>query len=124
MAFLGFSTASETLPLINGTLSDQQLVGVLNDIITRINKIQSTLDALTKTQILKDETGTGRMLQGYQENGWGPGKSFGVKISVPGVEVLQATDSQLLFKNDMDTWLWYDGSGVAHTLVGRDVGGF
>ena len=39
-----------------------------------------------------------RMLVGYQENGWGTGKHWGVKISKPDYDVLTAADADLLYK--------------------------
>lgn len=75
-------------------------IAVLNDVVNRLN-------ALLKTQILSDGTNK-RMLIGYQKDGWGDGKDFGMKISIEGIDVTEATDSQLLFKMDLTTWFWYD----------------
>lgn len=75
-------------------------IAALNDVIDRLN-------SQLQTQTISDAN-TRRMIFGYQENGWGEGKSFGIKISADGVDVATATDDQLLFKMDMSTWFWYD----------------
>lgn len=77
-------------------------ISTLNDIIRRLNE-------LLKTQIFSDGSNR-RMLFGFQKNGWGEGKDFGIKISEEGVDITTATDDQLIFKMDMDTWLWSNGS--------------
>lgn len=124
MAQFGFGQLTETLPTLPPGASAEQQLQVMNDIIFRINEINRILKALTRTQVLTDQTGTERMLFGYQEDGWGAGKSFGIKVSIEGVNVTEATDSELLFSMDLETWLWFDDNGTAHTLIGKDEGGF
>jgi hypothetical protein len=93
----------------NATMEEQ--ISVINDVILHLN-------ALLKTQIFQDQM-TKRMLSGYQENGWGTGKHFGMKVSIEGVDVTKATDDQLLFKMDFATWYWYDPlTHKNHTQVG------
>lgn len=87
----------QRLPL--GATSDV-MVSVLNDIVDRLN-------AQIKTQIFSDGANK-RMLIGYQKDGWGVGKDFGIKVSMPNVDVNSATASQLLFKMDLETWFYYD----------------
>jgi hypothetical protein len=90
---------------------DQQIVA--------INRIIDLLNLMLKQIVLSDST-TRRMFIGYQKDGWGDGKDFGFKVSVPGVDVLQATDDQLLFKMDIETWYWYDSSTKANVFqVGK-----
>lgn len=95
----------------NASLAIQ--LAAINDIIRRLND-------LLKTQIFSDGNNK-RMIFGFQANGWGAGKDFGIKISIEGVDVLTATDDQLLFKMDMDSWNWYN-AGVPQTLIGSAPG--
>lgn len=85
--------------------------------IARLNEVINRLNGLTRTQIFADAT-TKRMLIGYQENGWGEGKNFGIKISMEGVNVTSATDEQLLFKMDMETWAWLEPGGRRFVHIG------
>lgn len=96
----GLSMQGGTLQNIPPNASREEQTAALNDVINRLN-------ALNKAQIFSDGT-TKRMLIGYQKNGWGEGKDFGMKVSIEGVDVSKATDSQLLFKMDLTTWYYYD----------------
>ena len=108
---VGVPLEGGTLPPVppNAPLEVQN--AALNDVIDRLN-------GLLKSQTFSDGN-TKRMIIGYQKDGWGTGKSFGIKISQSGVDVTQATDSQLLFKMDMATWRWYDSSGRNYVNIGR-----
>lgn len=94
------------------------------DQIAAVNRIIDRLNAMLNQSVLSDGVNR-RMLIGYQKDGWGSGKDFGIKISKPGVDVLDATDSQLLFKMDIETWYWYDANTSKNVLqVGRLEDGF
>ena len=82
----------------------------MNDVINRLN-------ALLKTQTFSDGTSK-RMLLGYQKDGWGAGKDFGIKISMEGVDVMTASDQQLLFKMDMETWRWFEPNSRNYVNIG------
>lgn len=87
--------------------------------ITAINQIINQLNRMLKTQYYSDGQ-TKRMLIGYQKDGWGTGKDFGIKVSIPGVDVSTASDTQLLFKMDVETWYWYDETtGKNYMQVGK-----
>lgn len=90
----------------NAPLNVQNIA--LNDVINRLN-------SLLKTQVFSDGTSK-RMLIGFQENGWGAGKSFGIKISQEGVDVMKASDDELLFKMDLETWDWYDATAGTNPI--------
>jgi len=105
------------LPLQGGFLqslapnaSKEEQTGVINDIINRLND-------LLQTQVFSDGTNK-RMLIGYQKNGWGPGKNFGIKISMVGIDVTLATHAQLLFSMDLATWQWFDPTGRNFVNIG------
>lgn len=102
---LGMSMQGGMLQRIPPNASNQQQMAILNDVIDRLNN-------LLKSQIFSDGT-TKRMIIGYQKDGWGVGKDFGIKVSIPGVDVTSATDSQLLMKYDLATWFYYqDGLNI------------
>lgn len=77
--------------------------------IARLNDVIRRLNVTLKTQTLSDGNNK-RMLLGFQKDGWGSGKDFGIKISQAGIDVTRALDTQLLFKMDLATWYWYDPS--------------
>lgn len=88
------------LPPIPPNASREAQIVALNDVIKRLN-------LMLKTQVFADSTSK-RMLFGYQKDGWGAGKDFGIKISMEGVDVMTATHDQLIFSMDMETWQWLD----------------
>ena len=96
-------------PIPPGATKEQQSA-VLNDIISRLN-------AMTKTQVFSDGQSK-RMIIGYQKDGWGLNKDFGIKVSIEGVDVTKATDEQLLMKFDLETWFYYQ-EGVDVGQVGK-----
>lgn len=96
----GLSMDGGMLPKVPPNATREQQIAVLNDVIDRLN-------ALLKTQVFADGT-TKRMLIGYQKDGWGAGKNFGIKISQEGVDVMTARHDQLIFSMDMEVWQWLD----------------
>lgn len=114
-SLLGNPMAGDYLQEVSPNASNQVQIAVLNDVIRRLNK-------QLQTQTLSDGNNK-RMLLGYQKDGWGSGKDFGIKISQPGIDVTSATDAQLIFKMDMATWRWYDTSGRNYVNIGnRSIG--
>lgn len=92
--------SGSTIPYVPPAATPQQQIAAINRIIDVINAFQQ--------QIVFADENSKRMLIGYQKDGWGAGKDFGIKISKEGVDVRTATDSDLLFKMDVATWYWYD----------------
>lgn len=107
---LGQSMGGGTLPRVAPTATNQQQIAAINDIIDHLN-------AMLKTQVFSDGS-TKRMLIGFQKDGWGVGKDFGIKVSVAGIDVTTATDAQLLMKFDLETWFYYQ-DGVDVGQVGK-----
>lgn len=99
-----------TLQPLPPNATKEQQTAVINDILVRIN-------SLLQTQVTSDGTDK-RYLNGYQKGGW-PGGDFGMKISLPGVDVTTASASELLFSWDYttNTQVFYDPDDP-----GRDVG--
>ena len=106
----GASLDGGWLPNVPPNASNQIQNSALNDVINRLN-------SLLKTQTFSDGTSK-RMLLGYQKDGWGAGKDFGIKISMEGVDVMTASDQQLLFKMDTETWRWFDPDARNYVNVG------
>lgn len=101
---LGQPLTGGTLQLLSPNASKEEQTAVINDVINHLN-------ASLKTQVYADATSK-RMLIGYQKGGWDHGTSdFGIKISLPGVDVTTATDAQLLFSLSMNAWTWRNSSG-------------
>lgn len=99
-----------SLPYVPTTAPVAQQIAALNRVIDIINGLQNSIT-------FADDKSK-RMFIGYQKDGWGPGKDFGIKISQVGVDVSTATDSQLLFKMDIESWVWYN-NGIPQTLIGK-----
>lgn len=108
---LGVGLKGGALAPVPPNAPQQVQIAALNDVINRLN-------ILLKTQVFADGS-TKRMLFGYQKDGWGVGKDFGIKISFEGVDVTTASDSQLLFSMDMETWQWYDPDARNYVNIGK-----
>lgn len=107
---LGLSLDGGTLPMVPPNAPPEAQISALNDIINRLN-------SLNKTIVMADDISK-RMIIGYQKDGWGTGKDFGIKISIPNVDVTTATDEQLIFSMSMETWRWFDPDGRNYVNIG------
>lgn len=108
-AVLGQQMSGGYLQPLSPDASKEQQTAVLNDIIARLNN-------MLKSQVFSDGDNK-RMLIGYQKDGWGAGKDFGIKVSMEGVDVASASDEQLLFSMDLISWVWFT-NGNPQVLVG------
>lgn len=107
---LGMQMQGGELQRLAPNATKEQQTAVLNEIIDRLN------NAL-KTQVFSDGDNK-RLILGYQKDGWGPGKDFGIKVSAEGFDVTNATDEQLLIKFDLETWTYYQ-DGIDVGQVGK-----
>lgn len=112
---LGAGLSGGYLPPVNPGSSQEVQIKALNDVINRLN-------ILLKTQVFSDG-GSKRMLFGFQKDGWGVGKDFGIKISQEGIDVTTATDDQLIFSMDMETWRWFDPAARNYVNIGNRSSG-
>lgn len=103
------------LPPVSPGSSQEVQIKALNDVINRLN-------ILLKTQVFSDGNSK-RMLFGYQKDGWGTGKDFGIKISAEGVDVTNASDDDLIFSMDMETWRWFDPESRNFVNIGQRSSG-
>lgn len=115
MGPLGQSLDGGFLPPVPPNASQEVQISMINDVITRLNN-------MLKTQTYSDGSNR-RMLFGYQKDGWGTGKDFGIKISQPNIDVFKATDEELLFKMDMATWRFFDDTGRNFVNIGMRSSG-
>lgn len=100
---IGQPLSGGSLPRLEPTASKEEQTVVINDIVDKLNE-------MLKTQIFADGSAK-RMLIGYQKDGWGLGSDFGIKVSLPGIDVTSATDAQLLFRMATDNWQWRNSVG-------------
>ena len=73
----------------------------LDSLAKQANENFRLLSNEDRTKLIKDDSGTERLLTGYQQGGFSNG-SVGIKLSQPGVDVLSATDEQLIFSSDFN----------------------
>lgn len=107
---LGMQLDGGTLNTLSPNASQEDIVTSLNDIIRRLN-------TMLKAQVFSDGENK-RMIIGYQKDGWGEGKDFGIKVSVEGVDVTTANEAQLLLSFDLETWFYYEG-GINIGQIGK-----
>lgn len=107
---LGQQLDGGTLNTLAPNASQEDIVASLNDIIRRLN-------TMLKAQVFSDGENK-RMIIGYQKDGWGPGKDFGIKVSVEGKDVTTADDTELLLSFDLETWFYYQ-DGVNIGQIGK-----
>lgn len=104
----------QALPYVAPNASQQQQIASLNRVIDIINGFQNSITFA--------DGSSRRMFIGYMKDGWGSGKDFGIKISKPGVDVMSASESDLLFKMDIETWFWYDANTSKNVMqIGKLV---
>mgnify|MGYP003433784656 CR=1 FL=1 len=109
-SILGLQLDGGELQRLAPTATKDEQTATLNSVIDRLN-------ALLKTQIYSDGQSK-RLIIGYQKDGWGLNKDFGIKVSIEGVDVTKATDEQLLIKFDLETWFYYE-DGIDVGQVGK-----
>lgn len=86
------------MPLLNevstGALGDDQDKKI-ESLVKQINEQNRLISNEDRTKIIKDSSGTPRILFGE-----GPNQFYGLKVSQEGNDVTGATDSQLVFNSD------------------------
>lgn len=89
-ALLGISPDTGQLPQLPQNAVKAEYISMINRLVDAHNQ-----ELIAK---IYSDSETRRMIIGYQKDGWGSGKDFGLKLSVEGVDVLTADDADLLFK--------------------------
>lgn len=64
-----------------------------------LNNNFQEIDNKFRTNIIKDKTGTPRVLIGEQEDGFGTGEDYGIKVSQEGFDVTTTTDDNLVMSS-------------------------
>jgi len=90
LALLGIVNKSGQIPELPQTATKAEYIIALNKLIRSHN------EQLVCT--VYSDTKTNRMIVGYQLDGWGSGKNYGIKISKEDYDVLTTADANLLFK--------------------------
>lgn len=79
----------------------------INQVVNQVNQNIAELKTQDITNITKDDTGTRRVLLGKGKDGF-----YGLKVSQPGVDVYEGSDSQMAFNSDNNVFKIVD-TGVA-----------
>lgn len=89
-ALLGIISTGDTIPQVPQFATKAEFIATINRLV----------DAHNRELVLKvySDAGYRRFMIGYQKDGWGSGKDFGIKLSKVGFDVLTAADADLLFK--------------------------
>ena len=87
---------------------DDILIGIptaditVDDLAESLRSVIDYLRQADSTTVYTDPiTGEARILIGFQLDGWGAGKSMGIKVSKPGYDVRLATSDQLALSYDL-----------------------
>lgn len=75
----------------------------IESIVKQANEAFRQISNESRTSITKDDAGDGRLLVGYQQNGFVNG-NVGVKMSQSGYDVESATSDQLIFSTDFNSF--------------------
>ena len=78
-----------TFKLIGGDTND------MSQVVNQVNQNIAELKTQDVTNITKDDTGTRRVLLGKGKDGF-----YGLKVSQPGVDVYDGSDSEMAFNSD------------------------
>jgi hypothetical protein len=75
----------------------------LESIIKQVNENSRVLSNEDRTKIINDDSGTPRLLTGYQQDGFDNG-NVGIKLSQEGYDVQSATGDQLIWSSDFNSF--------------------
>lgn len=73
----------------------------IESVVKQLNEWARQLSNEDRTKIIKDDSGTERLLLGYEQGGFGGG-NIGLKISQEGIGVVGADDSDLIFNSSQN----------------------
>lgn len=75
----------------------------LESLVKQLNEWGRLISNEDRTKIIKDDSGTERLLQGYQEDGFDNG-NVGIKVSREGESVLGASGNELIWSTDFNLY--------------------
>lgn len=98
---------SYRMPLLtdisSGKFSEDDPNARMNSITRQMNEWGRQISNEDRTKITKDDTGTNRLLQGYQKDGFDNG-NVGIKLSQPDKNVLTASSGELIWSSDFNSF--------------------
>lgn len=97
-----------------GPLNQDDIQKQLQSIVRQLNEWGREISNEERTKITNDDSGTKRLLIGYQENGFANG-NVGVKMSQVDKDVLTAESDELIFSTDFNTFKIIE-SGTAQVV--------
>jgi hypothetical protein len=80
---------------------DQQ--AQIDSVVKQVNDHARAISNENRTKIIKDDSGTQRLLEGFQQGGFSNG-DVGVKVSQVGIDVASATGDQLIWSTDFNNF--------------------
>ena len=93
------------MPLLDdirlGGLGDAEPVIQIQSVVKQTNEALRQLSNEDRTKIIKDDSGTPRLLTGFQQDGF-ENSNVGVKMSQTGVDVQAAQNDELIFSTDFN----------------------
>lgn len=84
-----------------GAINDDDSKKQIESLVKQVNDQNRLISNEDRTKIIKDDSGTPRYLQGYQEGGFSNG-NVGAKLSQEGIDVTAATSDQLIWSTDFN----------------------
>lgn len=96
-----------------GVLSGDDPKRQIESVVKQVNENFRLIANEDRTQVVKDDAGTERLLIGYQNGGFSNG-NVGIKLSKEGVNVLTAESDELVFSSAQNTFTIV-GSGTLTT---------
>lgn len=88
----------------------------VESVVRQVNQAFRAISNEARTTIVRDDAGDPRLLIGYQENGFSNG-SVGAKLSQQGVDVAAATNDQLIWSTDFNSFKIVASGTVSQTLA-------
>lgn len=114
-----------------GAINNDDPQKQIESVVKQTNEALRQLSNEDRTKIIKDDSGTQRLLTGFQQDGFDNG-NVGVKLSQQGYDVTSATADQLIFSTDFNSFkivqsgtgtVSYAGSsGQATATVAHNLG--
>lgn len=100
-----------------GSLSNDERQ-MIHSIVKQVNEWARQVSNEDLVKIYKDQSGTNRRMVGLLPDG-----TIGIRVSKEGVDVVSASDTELIYKDDFSTQTFYDDSDP-RILIGFQSGGF
>lgn len=97
-----------------GAVEKEDTQKQLEAVVKQVNDHAREVSNEHRTKIVRDDSGTPRLLEGFQLGGFSNG-DVGIKLSQPGQDVTTATDNQLIWSSDFNMFKIVD-SGTTEVI--------